>query len=147
MQKLVSKPSNIGSDNSLWPGRHQTINWTDAGTLLNGNLGTKYCDIWIQIHIFSFTKMHLKPPSEKWLPFRFGLNVLIKVNRSSWYIFDTSYIAHPTHKDLLTHWGPDKMAVVSWRHFQMHFLQWKWLKIHWSLFLRFELTIFQQWFR
>ena len=37
------------------------------------------------------------------------------------------------------------------RYFQMHFREWKvfisWLKFHWSLFLRGQLTITQQWFR
>ena len=39
----------------------------------------------------------------------------------------------------------------SRRHFQMHFSRMKMndvrLKFHWSLFLRFQLTIFQHWFR
>ena len=51
----------------------------------------------------------------------------------------------------LTHWGRDKWLPFSRRHFQTHFLEWKifefWLKFHWSLFLRFQLTIFQHEFR
>ena len=51
----------------------------------------------------------------------------------------------------LTHWGPDKMDAI----FQMTFSnRYSWmkmyefrLKFHWSLFLRFQLTIFQHWFR
>ena len=27
--------------------------------------------------------------------------------------------------DCLTYWGQDKMAAISRRHFQMHFLEWK----------------------
>ena len=51
----------------------------------------------------------------------------------------------------LTHWGWDKMAFIlqttlsnafSW----MEMLEF-WLTSHWSLLLRFELTIFQHWFR
>ena len=51
----------------------------------------------------------------------------------------------------LTHWGRDKMAAIfqttsssafSW----MKMFEWR-LKLQWSLFLRVQLTIFQQWFR
>ena len=52
---------------------------------------------------------------------------------------------------LLTHWGWDKMAAISQTTFSTAF---SWMKIyelrlsfHWNLFLRFELTIFQHWFR
>ena len=50
----------------------------------------------------------------------------------------------------LTHWGRDKMDVISltfssafpWmKRFEFR------LKFHWSLFLRVQLTIFQHWFR
>ena len=51
----------------------------------------------------------------------------------------------------LTHWGRDKMAAVSQTMFSNAF---SWMKIyefclkfHWSLFRRFQLTIFQHWFR
>ena len=51
---------------------------------------------------------------------------------------------------LLTHWGRDKMAVVFQTTFSNAFSWMKMyefpLRFHWSLFLRFELTIFQQWF-
>ena len=51
----------------------------------------------------------------------------------------------------LTHWGRDKMDAI----FQTTFSNgYSWMKIyefrmkfHWSLFLRFQLTIFQHWFR
>ena len=32
----------------------------------------------------------------------------------------------------LTHWGRDKMAAVSRRHFQMHFLEWKCINFDWN---------------
>ena len=52
---------------------------------------------------------------------------------------------------LLTHWGRDKMAAISQTTFQDAFSWMKMhefrLRFHWSLFLRFELTIFQHWFR
>ena len=51
----------------------------------------------------------------------------------------------------LTHWGRDKMATISQTTFSNTFC---WMSMnefhlifHWSLFLRFELTIFQHWFR
>ena len=52
---------------------------------------------------------------------------------------------------LLTHWGRDKMDAISQTTFSNAF---SWIKMHefrlrfrWSLFLGFELTIFQYWFR
>ena len=51
----------------------------------------------------------------------------------------------------MTHWGRDKMAAVSQTMFSNTFSLMKIyefrLKFHWSLFLRFQLTIFQHWFR
>ena len=72
----VSKLIIIGSDNGLPPGRRQAIIWTNAGILLIGHLGTNFSEILIQIHTFSFKKMHLKMSSAKWRPFCLGLNVL-----------------------------------------------------------------------
>ena len=51
----------------------------------------------------------------------------------------------------LTHWGRDKMVAISqttlWNASSwMEILEF-WLKFHWSLFLRVQLTIFQHWFR
>ena len=51
----------------------------------------------------------------------------------------------------LTHWGRDKMAAVSQTALSnafswMKMLEFR-LRFHWCLFLRFELTIFQHWFR
>ena len=67
----------IGSDNGLSPGRRQAIIWTNAGILLFRPLGTNFIEILIEIHIFSFKKMHFKCLSAKWRPFCLGLNVLI----------------------------------------------------------------------
>ena len=72
----ISKPTIIGSDDSLSPNRHQAIICTNAGILLTGPLGTNFSEIWIEIQIFSFRKRHLKMSSEKWHPFCLGLNVL-----------------------------------------------------------------------
>ena len=71
----VNKLTIIGSDNGLSPGRRQAINWTNAGILLIGPLGTNFSEILIEIKTFSFKKMHLKM-SGKWRPSCLGLNVL-----------------------------------------------------------------------
>ena len=51
----------------------------------------------------------------------------------------------------LTYWGRDKMDAISQTTFSSAFYWMKMyelrLKIHWSLFLRVQLTIFQHWFR
>ena len=72
----VSNLAIIGSDNGLSSGRRQAIILTKAGILLIGPLGTNYSDILIEIHTFSFKKIHLKMSSGKWRPFCRGLNVL-----------------------------------------------------------------------
>ena len=72
----VSKLTIIGSDNELSPNRRQAIIWTNAGILLIGPLGTNLGEIWIEIQIYSFRKMHLKLSSAKWRPFCLGLNVV-----------------------------------------------------------------------
>ena len=55
------------------------------------------------------------------------------------------------YHNLLTHWGRDKMSAIFSTTFSNAF---SWMKMyeiclifHWSLFLGFELTIFQHWFR
>ena len=65
----VGKLTIIASDNGLSPGRRQAIIWTYDGILLIGPLGTKFNEISIEIHTFSFKKMHLKMSSAKWRPF------------------------------------------------------------------------------
>ena len=72
----VAKLTIIASDNGLSPGWRQAIIWTNAAILLIGPLGTKFNETLIEIHIFSFTKMHLKMSSVKWHPFCLGLNAL-----------------------------------------------------------------------
>ena len=73
----ISKLTTIGSDNGLLPGRCQAIIWTNAGILLIRPLGTNFNEMLIEIHAFSFKKMHLKMLSVKWRLFCLGLNVLI----------------------------------------------------------------------
>ena len=76
----ISKLTIIGSDNGLSPGRHQAIIWTTPEILLIGPSGTNFREIVIEIHTFSFKKMHLKMLSGKWWPFCLGLNVLRTIN-------------------------------------------------------------------
>ena len=69
---------------------------------------------------------------------------VVNVSPSSVFINSFLYVS-------LTHWGRDKMAAISQTTFSSAF---SWMKIykfrlgfHWSLFLRVQLTIFQNWFR
>ena len=72
----VGKLNSIASDNGLSPGRRQAITWTNLGILFIGPLGTNFSEILIEIHTFSFKKIHLKMSSAKWRPCCLGLNVL-----------------------------------------------------------------------
>ena len=72
----VSKLTIIGSDNGLSPGRRQAIIWTNTGILLIEPSGTNFNEILIEIHTFSFKKMHLKLSFGKCQPSCLGLNVL-----------------------------------------------------------------------
>ena len=88
----VSKLAIIDSD--------KAIIWTNAGILLIGPLGTKLNEISIEIHIFSFKKIHLKLSSGKWRPFCLGLNVL---NRSSSSMRqDCNHLQHLTFKTFVS---------------------------------------------
>ena len=75
-QICVGRLTIIGSYNGLSPGRRQAIIWTNAEILFIGPLGTKFSEILIEIHTFSFKKIHLKMSSAKWRPFCLGLKVL-----------------------------------------------------------------------
>ena len=72
----VGKLTIIVSDKGLSPVRRQAIIWNNDGILLIGPLGTNFSEILIEIHTFSFKKMHLKMSSGKYRPFCLGLNVL-----------------------------------------------------------------------
>ena len=74
----VGKLTIIGQDNGLSPVRRQAIIWTNAGILLIGPLRTNFSEIVIEIHTFSFKKMHLKMSSGKWQPFCLCFNELTK---------------------------------------------------------------------
>ena len=105
----------IGSDNDLSPGRRQAIIWNNAGILLIGPLGTNFNEISIEIHTFSFKKMHFKMSSAKWLPFCLGLNVLTHRGRvrhvylSKLDIIDSDYGLSP-----IWHQAIISTTAVSW---------------------------------
>ena len=71
----VSDLTIIDSDNGLSPGRLQAIIRTNAGILLIRPLGTNFCEIWIEIILFSFKKMRFKASFANRRPFCLGLNV------------------------------------------------------------------------
>ena len=69
-------------------------------------------------------------------------------------LFIAIWVRRNTHQQLneeLTHWGRDKTDAISQTPFSNTFSWMKMyefrLRFHWSLSLRFELTIFQHWFR
>ena len=76
MPICISQLNIIGPDNGSSPCWCQAIIWINAGILLIGPLGTNFSRILIEIHTFSFKKMHWKMSSAKWRPFCIGLNVL-----------------------------------------------------------------------
>ena len=53
----------------------QAIIWTNVGMLLTRPLGTIFNEIFIEIHTFSFKKIHFKMSSGKWQAFCLGRNV------------------------------------------------------------------------
>ena len=72
----------IVSYKGLSPDRRQAIIWTNAAILLIRPLGTKFSEMLIEIHAFSFEQMHIKMSSLKWPPFWRGFNML--TNRKSY---------------------------------------------------------------
>ena len=94
-------------------GWRQGIIWSNVGILLIGHLETNFSEILIQIHKFSFNKMHLKMSSAKWHLFCLGLNVL-------------------THKQLGTH-GCVLSTVATdalvLNHLAMGMLHYEWISI------------------
>ena len=78
MHICVSKLNFIGSDNGLWPSRHQAVMWTNAVILLIRTLGTNCSEISSGIHAFTFMKINLNMPSAKRRQFCLGFNVLNK---------------------------------------------------------------------
>ena len=71
----VSKLNIIDSDNELSPRPWHAIIWTNAGILIIRPVGTKFIEHLVEMHTFSFKKIHLKISPAKWRPFCLGLNV------------------------------------------------------------------------
>ena len=82
----------IGSDNGLSPIRRQAIISTNAGLLLIRPLETNFSEILIEIHTFSFKKIHMEMFA-KWQPFCLGLNVLIELllHVQNFYLFQSLF--------------------------------------------------------
>ena len=124
----VSKLSIFGSDNGLSPGRHQAINWTNAGIWLIGPLGTNFSEIFIGIQTFSFKKMHLKMSSAKWRPLCLGLNVLIRVNRLTHHDCCFAAVARDASKPLSSTNPPNAHYGCVWKC-AIHGLKWHWIEL------------------
>ena len=102
----INKLTTIGSDNGMSPCRYQAIIWTDTEILLIGPLGTNFSEILIEIHTFSYTKMHFKMLPEKWQPFCLGLSVL---NHA--IIGSNNGLSHGRHQVIIwTQW----CIVINW---------------------------------
>ena len=84
--KCVSYQAIIGSDNGLSPCRRQAIIWTNVEILLIGPLGTNFSEILIEIHTFSFNKMHWKMSSGKCRPFCLAFNVLNQCSAAAVFV-------------------------------------------------------------
>ena len=116
----LNKPINIDTE---------TINRRLAGNILS-------VFPWIEISVFCYNLHHISFPEPSWEQVSFSPgNCLLPKNT----------------KPELTHWGGDKMDAISQTTFSNTF-SWKKiyefrLRFHWSMFLMFELIIFQHWFR
>ena len=77
---IVGEHANIDSANGLAPNPRKTIIWTNAWILLTEPLATNFNETIIEIHTFSFKKMHLKLSSGKCRPSCLGLIVLKHVS-------------------------------------------------------------------
>ena len=105
----VSKLTIIGSDIGLPPGQRQAL----LETMLESN----FSEFLLEIHIFSFEKMHLKMSSGKWRPFCLGLNVYgwcISVLNTSYGKLIT-FCAYPRNHAHNFHIHHDE--VIKWKHF------------------------------
>ena len=111
----------IGSGNGLSPGRRQTIIWTNAEILLIGPLGTNFIEILIEIHTFSFKKIHFKMASWKWRPFCLGLNVLRVYHWTSKLQYIPSLYCYKrvpiSHNHEVCQMATIHDDVIKWKHF------------------------------
>ena len=106
----------IGSDNGLEPVRWQAIIWTNDGILLIGPLGTNFSEILIEIHTFSFKKMHFKRLSGKWQPFCLSLNVWDHQQRDCYWdlsIYNGSNTAY-SYCDIIIMISHDRLGTLKY---------------------------------
>ena len=108
----VGKPSIIGADNGLSPGRRQAIIWTNARILSIRPLATNFNEILIGIQTFSFKKMYLKMSSAKWRQFCLSLNVLTTV--ISYYLAMSSCLRDLWRSLEGTLWAYFDIAILSY---------------------------------
>ena len=113
----VSKLTIIGSDNGLSPGRRQAIIWTNAGILLIGPLRTNVSEMLIEIHTFSFKKMHLKMWPGRWRPFCLGLNVLMQW---SYYTEPSIWCMCQNHQEWVTVVAEDNLVLDRYQDISIH---------------------------
>ena len=87
--------------------RRQAIIGTNTGILLIGPLGTYFREILIEIHTFSFTKMHLKMSSGKWRPFCLKGNVLSETRPwiSNWNLDIMLDVDTHLYPSFIGHWS------------------------------------------
>ena len=111
--EVVSSSPSFFANNGLSPGWRQAIVWTNARILLIRPLGTNFSEILIEIHTFTFKKIHLKMPSGKWQPFCLDLNVV-----------NALWVLSPEQAGML--WG-GVSALLSNSEFFMDLFQ-----IHWE---------------
>ena len=71
-------------------------------------------------------------------------------HRACWRVF-SAFMKTTSCISYITHWGRDKIDAISQTAFSNAFSSMKMFEIrfqfHWNLFLRVQLTIFQNWFR
>ena len=139
MHKCVNKPTSIGSDNGLSPGRRQAIIWTNVGMLINiGPLGTKPSKIFVKILYIAIQENGFENIVWKMAAIlswpqcvKHWCCVIVIVNYlvwSYWLWYETS----------ISYWGLNKMVVILqtfsdafyWTIFVVFLL-----KFHSSLFL------------
>ena len=102
----VGKPTIIGSDNGLSPGRHQAIICTNAVIFLRTNI----IEILIEIQTFSLKKIRLKMSSAEWWPFCPGLKMLMNNNILQKIIYVVTYPS-PNFSQMLIKRTPWKAAI------------------------------------
>ena len=133
----------IGSDNGLWPVKHQVIIWTSDGL--------KFTDAYNlclnELPVITCTKDTLWILSSNWWEFIMyaAFPMFSTINSEEvvlgWKNTGFQKYLHPTRRELmqcLTHWCWDKIAAISHKTYSNAF---SWLKIyklslnfHWSLF-------------